>query len=392
MFYELAASSWDDKEIAAIHRVIESDRYTMGSCVVDFEAAFADYFGARHAIMVNSGSSANLLAVASLFFKTDRPLQRGDEVIVPAIAWATTYHPLQQYGLKMRVADVELETLNVDISQLENALTPKTRALVGVSILGNPAALDVMRAFADAHNLYFIEDNCESADAELGGRKTGTFGDLNTFSFFFSHHIATMEGGMVLCDDEELHHLVRSLRAHGWTRDLPAASPVYEPHENDFFEAYRFILPGYNVRPTEMSGAIGIEQLKKLPQMTATRRQNLALFQHLFGPDDRFIIQRENGTSSSFSFPIILSPQKNIDRNAVFGALKEADIGFRMITGGNILRHDVIKHYDLEIVGDIINADIAHDHGFFVGNCPLDLTPQIERLWQVLDKATTGDK
>ena len=391
MFYELAASSWDDKEIAAIHGVIQSDRYTMGAHVANFEAAFAAYFGQKYAIMVNSGSSANLLAVASLFFKKDRPLQRGDEVIVPAIAWATTYHPLQQYGLKMLIVDVDLDTLNVDMAQLEKALTPKTRAIVGVSILGNPAALDQMRAFADAHGLYFIEDNCESADAELGGKKTGTFGDLNTFSFFFSHHIATMEGGMVLCDDEELHHLVRSMRAHGWTRDLPAGSPVYDRRENDFYEAYRFILPGYNVRPTEMSGAIGIEQLKKLPQMTETRRLNLALFQELFGSDERFIIQRENGTSSSFSFPIILNPQKNIDRHGVFAALAQADIGFRMITGGNILRHDVIKHYDFEIVGDIVNADIVHDHGFFVGNHPLDLKPQIERLWEILDKAAAGD-
>jgi CDP-4-dehydro-6-deoxyglucose reductase, E1 len=391
VFYELAASSWDEKEIAAIHGIIESDRYTMGSHVADFEAAFAEYFDQKYAIMVNSGSSANLLAVASLFFKEERPLKRGDEVIVPAIAWATTYHPLQQYGLKMLIVDVELDTLNVDMVQLEKALTPKTRAIVGVSILGNPAALDQMRAFADAHDLYFIEDNCESADAELDGKKTGTFGDLNTFSFFFSHHIATMEGGMVLCDDEELYHLVKSLRAHGWTRDLPDTSPIYERRENDFYEAYRFILPGYNVRPTEMSGAIGIEQLKKLPQMTETRRANLALFQDLFGSDDRFIIQRENGVSSSFSFPIILNPQKNIDRGAVFQALTDADIGFRMITGGNILRHDVIKHYDLEIVGNIGNADIAHDHGFFVGNHPLDLKPQIERLWEVLDKAATGD-
>ena len=391
MFYELAASSWDEKEISAIHGIVESDRYTMGSHVADFEAAFVKYFDQKYAIMVNSGSSANLLAVASLFFKEERPLKRGDEVIVPAIAWATTYHPLQQYGLKMLIVDVELDTLNVDMVQLEKALTPKTRAIVGVSILGNPAALDQMRAFADAHDLYFIEDNCESADAELGGKKTGTFGDLNTFSFFFSHHIATMEGGMVLCNDEELHHLVRSLRAHGWTRDLPDTSPIYERRDNDFYEAYRFILPGYNVRPTEMSGAIGIEQLKKLPAMTQTRRANLALFQDLFGADDRFIIQRENGVSSSFSFPIILNPQKNINRGAVFDALTQADIGFRMITGGNILRHDVIKHYDLEIVGNVGNADIAHDHGFFVGNHPLDLKPQIERLWEVLDKAATGD-
>jgi len=387
MFFDLASTSWDDDEIGAINGVIASDRYTMGPKVAEFEKAFAAYFTKKYGVMVNSGSSANLISVASLFYKKDRPLQRGDEVIVPAIAWATTYHPLHQYGLKMKVVDVELDTLNVDVSQLEDALTPNTRMIVGVSILGNPAALDVMRDFADRHGLYFLEDNCESADAELNGRKTGTFGDFNTFSFFFSHHIATMEGGMILTDDEELYHLALSLRAHGWTRDLPAGSSIYESRNEDFFEAYRFILPGYNVRPLELSGAIGLEQLKKLPQMTETRRKNLAVFQELFGSDERFIIQRENGRSSAFSFPIILNPEMNLDRERLFADMKAANIGYRMITGGNILRHDVIRHYEIEEVNKVVNADTAHNFGFFVGNHPKDLRPQIEKFRQIADKA-----
>ena len=384
MFYELAASSWGEEEIAAIHRVIESDRYTMAGYVDRFEREFAAYHGLKYGVMVNSGSSANLIAVASLFFKKDRPLEAGDEVIVPAVSWGTTYHPLQQYGLKLRIVDVELETLNIDVGQLEAALTPRTRMILPVSILGNPAALDTIRDFADAHGLYFMEDNCESLDAELNGRKAGSFGDLNTFSFFFSHHISTMEGGMVLTDDEELYHLLRALRAHGWTRDLPEESPVFERRQDDHFEAYRFILPGYNVRPLEMSAAIGLEQLKKLPEMTTRRRQNLALFQRLFGSDDRFIIQRENGTSSAFAFTLILKPDRGPARERVFEALHRADIGFRIITGGCILRHDVMRHYDYETVGEIRNAFTAHDFGLFVGNHPHDLTPQIERLQEVL--------
>jgi CDP-6-deoxy-D-xylo-4-hexulose-3-dehydrase len=387
MFFDLASTSWDDDEIGAINGVIASDRYTMGPKVAEFEKAFAAYFSKKYGVMVNSGSSANLISVASLFYKKDRSLKRGDEVIVPAIAWATTYHPLHQYGLKMKVVDIELDTLNVDVSQLEDALTPNTRMIVGVSILGNPAALDVMRDFADKHGLYFLEDNCESADAELNGRKTGTFGDLNTFSFFVSHHVATMEGGMILTDDEELYHLALSLRAHGWTRDLPTGSPIYESRNEDFFEAYRFILPGYNVRPLELSGAIGLEQLRKLPQMTETRRKNLALFQELFGSDERFIIQRENGRSSAFSFPIILNPERNLDRERLFADMKVANIGYRMITGGNILRHDVIRHYEIEEVNRVVNADTAHNFGFFVGNHPKDLRPQIEKFRQIADKA-----
>jgi CDP-4-dehydro-6-deoxyglucose reductase, E1 len=387
MFYELASSTWGEEEKAAVENVLASGRYTMGEQVKAFEGEFAAYFGVAHGIMVNSGSSANLVAVAALAHKADRPLRRGDEVIVPAVSWATTYHPLQQYGLKLRFVDVELDTLNIDVSKLEAALTPRTRAVVPVSILGNPAALDVVRAFADAHGLYVLEDNCESMDAELNGRKTGAFGDLNTFSFFFSHHISTMEGGMILTDDRELADLCRCLRAHGWTRDLPADTPLYQRRSSDHFEAYRFILPGYNVRPLEMEAAVGREQLKKLPGFTAARRRNLARFQELFAGDERFVIQRENGKSSSFCFTIILDPAHDHDREKVFAALKEADIGFRIITGGCFLRHDVLKYYDYDIVGGVDNAYVAHDRGFFVGNHPFDLTAQIERLRDVLDKA-----
>ena len=388
MFYDLAASTWGQEEIDAIGRTIDAGRFTMGEQVAAFEQEFAGYFGTRHGVMVNSGSSANLVAVASLFYKKERPLQRGDEVIVPAISWSTTFHPLQQYGLRLRFVDVELETLNMDVNKLERALTSKTRMIVAVSILGNPAALDVIQKFAQQYGLYLLEDNCESMDAEVAGRKTGTFGHVNTFSFFFSHHISTMEGGIVLTNDLELEHLLRSLRAHGWTRDLPVGSPLFDRRGSDHFEAYRFILPGYNVRPMEISGAIGREQLKKLPSMTAGRRRNFALFQKLFAGDDRFILQRENGKSSCFSFTIILNPARNANREKVFSALTEADIGFRMITGGCFLKHDVIKYYDYDIVdGGVPNAELAHDRGFFVGNHPHDLTPQLERLREVLERA-----
>jgi CDP-6-deoxy-D-xylo-4-hexulose-3-dehydrase len=389
LFYELAVSNWDQEEIAAIQGVIDSDRYTMGPKVAEFEAAFAKYLGRRYAVMVNSGSSANLIAIASYCFRKEKPLRPGDEVIVPAISWSTTYHPFQQYGLRLKFVDVELDTLNIDCSKLEAALTDRTRMIVGVSILGNPAALDVMRDFADQHGLYFFEDNCESLDAELNGRKAGSFGDMATHSFFFSHHISTMEGGMVVTDDEEFDHLLRSIRNHGWTRDLPADSPIFEGRGDDFYEAYRFILPGYNVRSIEMSGAIGLVQLRKLPEMTKARRRNLAYFQSLFADDSRFIIQRENGANSSFCFPIILNPNHKPDREKVFAALNDADIGYRIITGGCFTRHDVIRYYDYEIVGDVKNAEIAHDYGFFVGNHPFDLTPQIKRVHEILDDVVT---
>jgi len=387
MFYDLTAPTWGEEELEAIQRVIRRGQFTMAGEVAEFEREFAQYFGMKHGVMVNSGSSADLIATAALFYKRQRPLQRGDEAIVPAISWSTTYSPLQQYGLKLRFVDVDLDTLNMNVSQLESALTPRTKLIVAVSILGNPAALDEIRSFADKHGLYLLEDNCESADAELNGRKTGTFGQVNTFSFFYSHHVSTMEGGMVLTDDEELMHLLRSLRAHGWTRDVPKETSLFTRKDSDHFEAYRFILPGYNVRPLEISAAAGREQLKKLPAMTAQRRKNLALFQRLFAADRRFILQREHGKSSSFSFTVILNPEMNIDRDKVFAALRQADIGFRMITGGCFPNHDASRYFDHELVGDLRNARLAHNQGFFVGNFPVDITPQITRLREVLEAA-----
>ena len=385
MFWDLAADTWGDEERAAVTRVMNSGRYTMGPEVAAFERAFADYHGRGYAVMVNSGSSANLVAVASLFHVKERPLRRGDEIIVPAISWSTTYHPLQQYGLRLRFVDVEVDTLNMDTGALMEALTPKTRAIVGVSILGNPAALDVIRAFADEHGLWFIEDNCESLDAELGGQKTGTFGHMGTFSFFFSHHISTGEGGMLLTDDAEIDGLARAVRAHGWSRDVPDGAGLFEPMDDSFAEAYRFVIPGYNLRPQEINAAVGLEQLKKLPAMTARRRANLALFQEAFGGDGRFVIQRENGKSSSFCFTMIVKPDSGLNRDRVFRALKDADIGYRMITGGCFPRHDAIRFFDHDCVGDLANANMAHDRGFFVGNHPFDLSQRIDRLRDVLN-------
>ena len=388
MYYDLAADTWGPEEKAAIHEVVDSGRLTMGPKVAEFEAEFAQYFKRKHAVMVNSGSSANLVGIASLFYRSKNPLQRGDEIIVPAIAWSTTYFPLQQYGLKLRFVDVNLDTLNIDVGQLDDALNAKTRMIVGVSILGNPAALDKIRQFANQNQLIFFEDNCESMDAELNGEKTGSFGDIGTFSTFFSHHISTIEGGVLTTNDDELNAIARSIRAHGWTRDLKDEMDLYERRDDDFYEAYRFILPGYNVRPQEINAAIGIEQLKKLSSMTEVRRKNLSYFRSQFRDDDRFIIQRENGKSSCFCFTLILNPKNNINRNKVFSTLKKKGIGYRMITGGCFPRHDVIKHFDYELVGEMTNGNIAHDNGFFVGNHPFDLSPQIERFRKIMDEVS----
>ena len=388
MFYPLSSNSWGDEEALVFKQTLEKGRFTMGESVKQFESSFADKIGIQNALMVSSGSMANLVGLSALFYKKHNPLKRGDEVIVPSISWATTYYPLQQYGLKLKFLDVELDTLNIDVSRLKDALTSKTRMVVAVSILGNPCALDILREFCNDNGLYLFEDNCESMGASLNGKPCGTFGDIATFSTFYSHHISTMEGGIIVTKDKEIYHLAKSLRAHGWTRDIPSGSLVYEKDDDDFYEAYRFILPGYNARPLELSGALGVEQLKKFDSLIDIRRQNARIFVDLFADDERFIIQKENGSSSWFSFTIVLNPKILIKRSKVIHALRDAEIEFRIITGGCFLRHDVIRYFDYETVGEIVNANIIHDRGFFVGNYPINLKPQIEKLKDVLDRAT----
>jgi CDP-6-deoxy-D-xylo-4-hexulose-3-dehydrase len=268
--YPLATSSWDQAEYDAIQRVIASDRYSMGEEVASFEAQFAKQFGVAHAVMVNSGSSANLLMTAALFYTSNSliRLQRGDEVIVPAVSWSTTYAPLGQYGLRMKFVDIDMLTLNYDLDALAEAVTDRTRAIMVVNLLGNPNDFDRIRAIIGDRDIVMIEDNCESMGATFGGRQCGTHGIMGSYSAFFSHHISTMEGGIVTTDDEELYHVMLSLRAHGWTRNLPKFNRLTGEKSDDIFEeSFRFVLPGYNLRPLEMSGAIGQEQLKKLPQL-----------------------------------------------------------------------------------------------------------------------------
>jgi len=385
MKFELASSTWGEEEKSAILDVVNSNMFTMGQKVREFEDRFARYFGMKYAVMANSGSSANLIALASLFYRRDSPLKRGDEVIVPCISWSTTFHPLQQYGLKLKFVDVDLHTLNIDIQELKKAITDKTKMIVAVSILGNPCQFDEITNLCREKNIILFEDNCESMGARFNNKFTGTFGLVNTFSTFFSHHISTMEGGLVLTDDKELYNLLKSIRNHGWTRGQDEDSPIFERRDDDFFEAYRFILPGYNVRPGEMHGAIGCKQLDKLAGFIKTRRENAKYFVSLFKEDERFVIQKEVGESSWFSFTLIINPDSKIDRKKILQRLKEAEIEHRIITGGNILRHDVIKYYDYTVTKSS-NADIAHYNGFFVGNFPYDIREKIDYLHKTLKK------
>ncbi len=381
--FPLATSTWDQAEHDAMQRVIASDRYTMGPEVAEFERRFADYFGTKFAVMVNSGSSANLIMAAALTYTTnpDLKLNPGDEVIVPAVSWSTTYYPLHQYGLKMVFVDIDPDTLNYDLDALAEAVTERTRALMVVNLLGNPNDFDAIAKITEGRAIVMIEDNCESMGATLGGKHCGTFGVMGSFSTFFSHHISTMEGGVVVTDDEELYHVMLSLRAHGWTRNLPDENHVTGTKSADpFDESFRFVLPGYNLRPLEMSGALGIQQVAKLDGLIAGRRRNGAAFVEAMQDHETFRIQREVGQSSWFGFSLILRPEVTHSRADVVRALEAAGFECRPIVAGNFARKEIMKHFNYEIHGDLPHADYLDKRGLFVGNHHYPVDEAIETL------------
>lgn len=384
--YPLATATWDKAEFDAMNRVIKSNSFTMGKEVSKFEIDFANFFNKKYAIMLNSGSSANLLMIASLFFKKDNPLKAGDEIIVPAVSWSTTYMPLQQYQLKVKFVDIDLHTLNFDLNKLSEAVSSKTKAILGVNLLGNPNDYNFIKSLIKDKNIYLLEDNCESMGARYEGEYAGSIGLMGTFSTFFSHHISTMEGGVLVTDDEELYHISLSLRAHGWTRNLPKVNHITGiKSDNSFEESFKFVLPGYNLRPLELSGAIGQEQLKKLPLIIENRRENAKIFTNIISKYEWLIPQYEIGESSWFGFSLIIKPTSGKEREKLVEIFESFGIEYRPIVAGNFVKNDVISFFNYEVSSELTNANLVDSHGLFIGNHHYNLSKEFKVLEQALE-------
>jgi CDP-4-dehydro-6-deoxyglucose reductase, E1 len=381
--YPLSSDTWGQEEIDAVQGVLRSRRFSMGDKVRAFEDIFAQHFGTKHAVMVNSGSSANLLAVAASVYAPDNPLRMGDEVLVPAVSWSTTYYPIHQLGLTLSFVDIDPDTLNIDLNKLEQSITPATRAIMAVNLLGNPNDFDVLQALCRKYKLILLEDNCESMGAVFGGKQAGTFGQCGTFSTFYSHHIATMEGGLIVTDNSTIYHTLVSLRAHGWTRGQPEDSHL-RSDDDPFVNLFRFVLPGYNVRPLEMEAAIGIEQLKRLPGFIAGRRRNASMFQGLLQDNEHVRIQHEIGESSWFSFSLVLRGKLAGRRKDVVAAFQANGIECRPIVAGNFLRNPVIKHLRHVVRHPTPIADEIDREGFYIGNHHYPLDDQLTLTNKVL--------
>ena len=383
--YSLASDSWDELEVNAINDVIKSNRYTMGSKVRQFENEFSKFFDVKYSLMLNSGSSANLLAIASLIIDEETDLNQGDEVIVPAVSWSTTFSPISQYGLKLRFVDIDLNTLNIDENLIESAITKKTKAIFAVNLLGNSCNFKKLKDLCGKYNLLLLEDNCESLGAKYDNKFTGTIGNVGTFSFFFSHHMQTMEGGMLVTNNKKTYELANSMRAHGWIRDLPDDNSLFKKTGDNFEDSFKFITPGYSIRPLEMSGAIGSVQLRKINSFIDNRRENAKFFNELFKSNENIIIQRETGESSWFGFSIVLKNKFLGKRSEVLKKLSNANIETRPIVAGNFTKNPTIKYMDHTISGELKNAEYIDENGFFVGNDHRDLKSRILLLHDTIN-------
>ena len=386
MKYPLICDTWNDTELASIQKVVRSNRFSMFEEVSTFESEFASFFNSKYAVCVNSGSSANMIAIAAMFFYSE--LKRGDEIIVPSVGWSTTYAPLFYLGLKPVFVDIDFNTLNIDTNKIEEKINEKTKAILTVNLLGCPSNFDMLNSLAKKYDLMLLEDNCESMGAMHDNKFCGTYGIGGTFSFFYSHHITTIEGGMILTDDFEFYNICISLRSHGWLRGVDEKSKIYDDsYSDDFRKMFWFVLPGFNVRPTEFTGAIGKDQLKKFPQFLKQRKSNFKYFSEKISKIEGIRTQEFSEGNSSFSFA--LYSEVDADSKEKFLQLKrlikETDIEFRPIASGNITRHPMMKHMHTDQVKQVI-SDHVDTYGFMVGNHPVCIKDRIDYL---IDKIKT---
>lgn len=359
------------EEINAALDCMLTTNVTMGPKVKQFERAFVDHYGWRHGVVSNSGSSANLLAIAALA-NPEAPdaLKPGDEVIVPALSWSTTVWPLIQCGLVPVVVDIDPRTFNIDPGEIEAAIGPKTRGVMIVPVYGNPCAMDAILDICRRRNLTLIEDCCEALDASYDGTPVGKFGRVGTFSFYYSHHMTTLEGGITVTDELELAELMRILRAHGWIREVEERQRWLDRYP-EFHPRFLFVNLGYNLRATELQGAMGLVQLPKLAGYVERRRENAGWFRReLSQYGDFFDFQDETpkGRHTWFGFSVKVRRGAPFKVGELTEALEAANIETRPIICGNIARQPAMKLYQHRVHGDLKHASEVMDCAFSFGN------------------------
>jgi CDP-6-deoxy-D-xylo-4-hexulose-3-dehydrase len=384
----LTEQTYGSDEILSMINVLVSNKLTMGSKVKEFEEKFAKYVGSKYAIMVNSGSSANLLAVNILTnLKYSKKIVPGDKIIVPTVCWSTSVWPIIQMGLEPVFVDININTLNADIDKIETLLEndTKIKGLMLVHILGNSTNMNKVMMLKEKYNLLIIEDTCESLGSKYNNKCLGTFGECGTFSFYYSHHITTIEGGMIVTDNEEIYEILKCIRAHGWSRGQKNQT------NNEIDNRFCFINIGYNLRPMETQGAMGIVQLTKLSEHNLNRKYNYNRFLNLL--NEKAIEKQletlltsfsaeDNCDCAWFALPFLLN--KTYNRLEYLTKLENCGIETRPVITGNFTRQPIFKSLKYDCNPESFeNAEIIDKWGFFIGLPCSKMTD--DKIYSIID-------
>lgn len=389
-WYPLAKPSFGSEEVLEAIDSMTTYRTTMWEKTRMFEDAFSEYVGAE-SVMVNSGSSADLLLVYSLLASSGGFLEPGDEVLVPSVTWPTQLWSVAMAGLKPVLVDVDPQTLNMSLESIRSKITAATKAIFVVHLMGNPADLSAITQVADEHSLVVIEDCCESLGAQVDGSHVGTKSSGGTFSFFFSHHICTMEGGMIVTPDVETAERLRLLRAHGWARNLRnqnhellklTRDPALDPR-------YTFVEWGFNVRPTELQAGFGIHQLRKFPSFKEARHRAFQEVKEALKDLTyvRFPKVANGADPCWFAIPIMLTKDSPITRNEATTKLQSRGIETRPIVAGNLALQPVRRRFDWLRQDDLPGASEVHASGFYIGLHGIFDELEVQKLISVLKQS-----
>ena len=364
-FYPLLEDAFFEEDIFSAIEVLLSKKLTMGKITKKFEKRFCKFIGSKYAVMVNSGSSANLLAM----FASINPMRKnrakyGDEVLIPSLCWSTSLWPIVQAGLKPKFVDVNLKSLNVSSDQFIKNISKKTKVIMGVHVLGNSVEIDRLRDVCKQKKIILVEDTCESLGSKYKKNNLGTYGDFGTYSFYYSHQMTSGEGGMIICKDKKDYDILRMLRSHGWSRGIDKKS------KNNF----NFINSGFNLRPTDIVASIGLSQLKKIKKLIKWRSDNrkkiiLTIIRSKEWKNQfEFINPVKNIKPSWFGLPIILNEKFKNKKKKFLEYLNKNGIETRPIISGNFLNQPSIKLYNLNKKTKIFkNSQKIEDLGFFIG-------------------------
>ena len=391
-FYPLIENPYRKKDIAQAIKVLRSSKLTSGPITNKFQNLFAKKLASKHALMVNSGSSANLLAFQCLInpYKEKR-LKYGDEVLIPALCWSTSLWPIIQSGLKPKFVDVNVNTLNIDLIDLKKKISKKTKAIMLVHVLGNCTNMDELIKIKKKNKLILIEDTCESLGTKYKNKYLGTFGEFSSFSFYSSHQISSGEGGMVCCKDEKDMEILKALRAHGWSRGLKNENKIAKKNKN-LDKRFIFYNSGFNLRSTDVAASIGLSQFKDLDKFIKSRSMNRSKIIEQINKNklvkNNFFFLKENKfvKASWFGLPIIIS--KKLNRNKIIKNLEFNGVETRPIISGNFLKQPSIKKYKIKNINKMLNADYVNNKGFFIGlKTSLMKDKEIKKLVNIFEKS-----